>query len=64
MVENFFSIPISGRNKIFTSFIWRKFFPRFFALYYQKSMEFLSSLVFHTVTIHVIQHYYKLSLVQ
>ena len=25
------------------------FFPRFFALYYQKSVEFLSLLVFHTV---------------
>ena len=27
-------------------------------------MEFLSSLVFHTVTIQVIPHYYKQSLVQ
>ena len=40
------------------------FFPRFFALYYQKSMEFLSSLVFHTVAIQVIPHYYKQGLVQ
>ena len=29
-----------------------------------KSMEFLSSLVFHTVTIQVIPHYYKQGLVQ
>ena len=40
------------------------FFPRFFALYYQKSMEILSLLVFYTVTIQVIPHYYKQSLVQ
>ena len=39
-------------------------FPRFFAQCYQKSMEFLSSLVFHTVTIQVIPHYNKQSLVQ
>ena len=32
-------------TKILTWFIWRIFFPRFFALHYQKSMEFLSSLV-------------------
>ena len=36
----------------------------FFALYYQKSMEILSSLVFHTVTIEIIPHYYKQGLVQ
>ena len=45
-------------------YIEEKFFPRFFALYYQKLMEFLPSLVFHTVTIQVIPHYYKQGLVQ
>ena len=41
-----------------------KLFSKIFALYYQKSMEFLSSLVLHTVTIQVIPQYYKQSLVQ
>ena len=40
------------------------YFLSCFAVYYQKSMEFLSSLVFHTVTIQVIPHYYKEGLVQ
>ena len=40
------------------------FFQKMFALYYQKSMAFLSALVFHTVTIQVIPQYYKQNLVQ
>ena len=40
------------------------YFLRFFALYYQKSMECLFSLVFHTGTIQVIPHYFKQGLVQ
>ena len=52
-------------TKIFYMVHMKEFiFPRFFAFYFQKSMEFLSSLVFLTVTIQVIPHYYKQSLVQ
>ena len=40
------------------------FFQKMFTLYYQKSMEFLSALVFHAVTIQVIPQYYKQNLVQ
>ena len=40
------------------------FFSKIFCPYYQKSIEFLSSLVFHTVTLQVIPHYYKQSLLE
>ena len=50
-------------EKIFTC-LYGGFFSKCFALYYQKSTEFLSSLVFQTVTIQVTPHYYKQSLVQ
>ena len=63
-MENKISSLYSDETKILTWFKWRKLFSKIFALYYQKSMEFLSSLVFHTVTIQVIPHYYKQSLVQ
>ena len=66
-MENKISSLYRDETQIFTWFnmvYGGKFFPSVFALYYQKSMEFLSSLLFHTVTIQVIPHYYKQSLVQ
>ena len=64
-MENKISSLYWDETQILTWFIWWNiFFQKMFALYYQKSMEFLSALVFHTVTFQVIPHYYKQNLVQ
>ena len=59
MVEKKSSLYKDGIKMFYMIYMEENYFLRFFALYYQNSMEFLSSLVFHTVTIQVISHYYK-----
>ena len=64
MVEKNSSSHRDEINFFYMIYMEENYFLRFVALYYQKSMEFLSSLVFHTVIIQVIPHCYKQGLVQ
>ena len=64
IVEKKLSLYRDETKTLYMVYMEEFIFPRFFALNSQKSMEFLSSLVFHTVTIQIIPHYHKQSLVQ